>query len=271
MNCSSQTPQVVLVTGSSSGIGEAVCSRLSLGRHVYGASRTENVGRPWSFVKMDVTSEQSVQEAVQSILLREGRIDAVVHCAGSSLAGPVEETTYEEALQQFETNYFGTVRLLRAVLPIMRRQAYGKVIIIGSIGGLIGLPYLGHYSASKFALDGLVEAVRPEVRPFGVYVSVVHPGNFNTRLGEHRTYRQNAHPSLAYNSAFETAAHFYEAEEDTARPPELLAHKIERLLTIRKPAVRYVIGEPLEVLGVWAKSILPSHVFEYLFRQLYMN
>lgn len=271
MNRSPKTPQVVLVTGSSSGIGEAVCSQLSQSQHVYGASRTENVGRPWSFVKMDVTSEQSVQEAVQSILLREGRIDAVVHCAGSSLAGPVEETTYEEALQQFETNYFGTVRLLRAVLPIMRRQSRGKVIVFGSIGGLIALPYLGHYSASKFALDGLVEAVRPEVMPFGVYVSVVHPGNFNTRLGEHRTYRRNADPSLAYNSAFQTAANFYREGEDRGRSPEVLARKIKSLLTIRKPAVRYVIGEPLEVVGVWAKSILPSQLFEYLFRQLYMN
>jgi len=220
---------------------------------------------------MDVTSEQSVQQAVQSIFVREGHIDSVVHCAGSSLAGPVEETTCEEAWQQFETNYFGTVRLLRAVHPIMRRQAHGKIIVIGSIGGLIGLPYLGHYSASKFALDGLVEAVRPEVVPFGVYVSVVHPGNFNTRLGEHRSFRQNADSSLAYNSAFETAAGFYKQEEDRGPSPEILAHKIEWLLTIRKPAVRYVIGEPLEVIGVWAKSILPSHVFEFLFRRLYIG
>jgi NAD(P)-dependent dehydrogenase (short-subunit alcohol dehydrogenase family) len=271
VNHSSQTLQVILVTGSSSGIGEAVCSQLSVGRHIYGASRTETVGGAWSFVKMDVTSEASVQEAVQSLLLREGRIDAVVHCAGTSLAGPVEETTYEEALQQFETNYFGTVRLLRAVLPIMRNQGYGRVIVIGSIGGLIGLPYLAHYSATKFALDGLIEAVRLEVLPFGVYVSVVHPGNFNTRLAKHRTYRQTVDPSSAYSSVFETAAKFYKAEEDRARSPEVLARRIERLLSIRKPAVRYVFGEPLEVAGLWAKSILPSNLFEFLFCRLYLT
>jgi NAD(P)-dependent dehydrogenase (short-subunit alcohol dehydrogenase family) len=270
MSVGSQKAEVVLVTGSSSGIGEACCERLSHNRHVYGASRTDTDRKRWSYVKMDVTDEESVKTAVGSIMLREGRIDAVVHCAGLSLAGPVEETTCDEALRQFETNYFGTIRVLCAVLPVMRRQASGKIIIIGSIAGLIGLPYLGHYSATKFALDGLVEALRQEVLRFGIYVSLVHPGDFNTQIGEHRIYRKNANSSSEYISAFEKAAMFYTAAEKRGRSPDVIAHKIEAILARKQPRMRYVIGTPLEVLGVWAKSVLPSDIFAYLFRKLYL-
>lgn len=270
MRESSQTAEVVLVTGSSSGIGEACCKRLNRNRLVYGASRTDTKRKGWSYVKMDVTDEESVIAAVNSIMLREGRIDAVIHCAGLSLAGPVEETTCDEAVKHFETNYFGTVRVVTAVLPIMRRQASGKIIIIGSIGGLIGLPYVGHYSATKFALDGLAEALWHEVQPFGIHVSVVHPGDINTPIGEHRIFRQIASPDSDYRSAFEKATESYAAAEKRARGPEMIARKIESILGRKRPRMRYVVGTPLEVLGVWAKNALPSEAFAYFFRKFYL-
>jgi NAD(P)-dependent dehydrogenase (short-subunit alcohol dehydrogenase family) len=268
MSGNSQNAEVVLVTGSSSGIGAACCERLIRNRRVWGASRTGTDSERWSHVKMDVTDEASVEAAVDSIVRREGRIDAVVHCAGLSLSGPVEETTCEEALRQFETNYFGTVRILRAVLPVMRRQGCGRIVAIGSIAGLIGLPYAGHYSATKFALDGLVEALRHEVLPFGIYVSVVHPGDFNTRAGDYRVYRKNAGP--AYVSTFEKAAVFYAASEKRARSPDVLARKIEAILAHKRPRLRYVVGTPLEVLGAWGKRVLPADAFAYLFRRFYL-
>ncbi|HXF53722.1 MAG TPA: SDR family NAD(P)-dependent oxidoreductase, partial [Hyphomicrobiaceae bacterium] len=158
--------EVVLVTGSSSGVGRACCARLSDGtRRVYGASRTASLDTGWLHIGMDVTDDASVERAIAEVLQREGRIDVLVHCAGVSLVGPIEETTIEEAKQHFDTNFFGAVRVIRAVLPSMRRQQAGRIIVVGSIGGLIGIPYQGHYSAGKFALDGLVEALRTEVRP----------------------------------------------------------------------------------------------------------
>jgi NAD(P)-dependent dehydrogenase (short-subunit alcohol dehydrogenase family) len=218
---------------------------------------------------MDITDEASVREAVNSIILRHDRIDAVVHCAGSSLTGSVEETTQAEALQQFDTNYFGTVRVLRAVLPIMRRQGSGKLVVIGSIGGLIGLPFQAHYSATKFALDGMVEAFRQEVRPFNIYVSVLHPGNFKTALNEHRIRPQNVAPDSPYKTACERAAKFYADEEIDARSPVIVARKVERILNQKRPRVRYLVGTWLELLGVLGKRILPSALFDLVVRLFY--
>jgi NAD(P)-dependent dehydrogenase (short-subunit alcohol dehydrogenase family) len=141
---------------------------------------------------MDVTDEASVQRAIDAVMAQEGRIDALVHCAGVSLAGAVEDATVEEGKHQFDTNYFGAVRVLRAVLPVMRRQRSGRVLVIGSIAGLIGLPFLGHYSASKFALDGLIQAMRFEVAPFGIEVCLVHPGDYCTAISANQILSVNA-------------------------------------------------------------------------------
>jgi NAD(P)-dependent dehydrogenase (short-subunit alcohol dehydrogenase family) len=151
--------EVVLVTGSSSGVGEACCEHLAKGtRRIYGASRKTVTAAGWHSLSMDVRDDASVQAVVDDIGRREGRLDAVVHCAGVSFAGPFEYTT--EAIGQLDTNYFGTVRVIRAIIPVMRKQRTGKILIIGSIGGLIGLPYICHYSASKSALDHLTQALR---------------------------------------------------------------------------------------------------------------
>ena len=216
---------------------------------------------------MDITEESSVNEAVASIMSRHSRIDAVVHCAGSSLTGAFEETGEAEALHQFNTNYFGTVRVIRAVLPIMRRQRSGKIVVIGSIGGLIGLPFQAHYSATKFALDGMVEALRSEVLPFNIYVSLLHPGNFRTALNENRIHAESFIPD--YNLACEKAAKFYADEETHARPPKLVARKVEKILKQKRPQLRYLIGTPLELLGAFGKRILPSAIFETVIRLFY--
>ena len=259
--------EIVLVTGGSSGIGKACCDHLSGNRTVYGASRTRTLSDRWTYIEMDITEESSVREAVASIMSRHGRIDAVVHCAGSSFTGAVEEATEAETSRQFNTNYFGTVRVLQAVLPIMRRQRSGKIVIVGSIGGLIGLPFQAHYSATKFALDGMVEALRSEVIPFNVYISLLHPGNFKTALNENRTRAQSIIPD--YNLARERAAKFYADEEIQARSPILVARKVEKILKQKRPQLRYLIGTPLELLGVLGKRILPSAIFETVMRLFY--
>lgn len=263
----SQAGQVILVTGSSSGIGRACCELLAAGSKIYGASRTVTTSDRWTHVRMDVTDEASVEDGIAEVVRREGRLDAIVHCAGSSLAGPIEDTTIDEAKKQFDTNFFGAVRVVRAVLPVMRRQAHGKILVIGSIGGLIGLPFLAHYSASKFALDGLVEALRSEIYPFGVQAGVVHPGDFNTELGVNRTYCAGADPKSSYCERFEKAVAFYGAAEKNGGSPDVVARKVAILLSRRQLPVRTVVGNPLEVAGVWAKALLPSSSFEYVFRK----
>ena len=266
----SRLPDVVLVTGSSSGIGRACCDRLAAGgRRVYGASRTPGDAARWTYVAMDVTDDASVARAVDEVVRREGRIDALVHCAGISIAGSFEDTTVEEANRQFDTNFFGAVRVVRAVLPVMRRQGAGKLIVVGSIGGLMGLPYIGYYSASKFALDGLVQALRMEIRPFGIEATVVHPGDFNTAISANQILCANANANSAYFAACQRTIEIYDTNVRQARPADVVARRIERLVSRRRLPVRSVLGTPSEVLGVWLKSVLPSRSFEYLFRKSY--
>jgi len=261
---------VVLVTGGSSGIGRAICDRLGrAGGRVYGGSRTPCAPECWTYLRLDVTDDASVEAAVAEIVRREGRIDALVCCAGVSLAGPVEDTTVEEAQRHFDVNFFGSVRTIRAVLPIMRSRRRGRIVVIGSIGGLIGLPYLGYYSATKFALDGLIEAMRAEVAPFGIEAAVLHPGDFDTSLGQRRTYSRATDARSPYFATFERMRAFHAGMERQGRSPDAVARKVERMLASRRLPVRALVGSPLEVLGVWGKALLPSRSFEFLFCRAY--
>ena len=158
--------RVALITGASSGIGRACATHLAAcGVRVYGTSRIASAGQdPFPMLQMDVTDDQSVQRAIEAIIHREGRLDIVVNNAGIAVAGPLELTSVEEAKRQIDVNLFGAFRVCRAVLPIMRNQGGGYIVNIGSIGGLIAIPFQPLYSASKFALEGMTESLRLEVR-----------------------------------------------------------------------------------------------------------
>lgn len=261
--------RVILVTGSSSGLGKACCDRLAQtsGNRVYGASRTHTPAQLWRHIPMDVTDDASVAAGIAEIVRQEGRIDTIVHCAGNSLAGPIEDTRIDEAQHQFDTNYFGAVRIIRAVLPGMRERGQGQIIMVGSIGGLIGLPFLAHYSATKFALDGLVEALRTEVEPHGVQATIVHPGDFRTALGANRLHCGNTKAGTTYYERFRRTVAFYDAAEQAGGSADDVARKVESLLGRRRLPVRSIVGSPLEVAGVWAKALMPSRSFEYIFRK----
>jgi NAD(P)-dependent dehydrogenase (short-subunit alcohol dehydrogenase family) len=262
--------RVVLVTGCSSGIGRAICDRLvESGATVYGGSRTACETSGWTYLPLDVTDETSANAAVAEILRRESRLDGLIACAGVGLAGSVEDTADDEAKRHFDTNFFGTARMIRAVLPVMRKQSSGRIIVIGSIGGLIGLSFVPYYSASKFALDGLVEALRGEIAPFGIQATIVHPGDLNTAFGTNRTFGRNAGAQSAYRSRFLETLAFYAAQENKAPTPHALALKVEKLLSRRSLPARVIAGTPMEKLGVSGKRYLPSRSFEYLLRKSY--
>ena len=255
--------KVVLVTGDSSGIGRATCVRLAAaGWQVFGASRRDVETDQWAHVTMDVTDEASTTSAINQIVEKAGRLDALVHCAGQSFVGSIEETTIEESSKHFDLNVFGAVRVVRAALPVMRKQASGKIIVVGSIGGLIGLPFHGYYSASKFALDGLIEAMRPEIAPFGIDAAIIHPGDINTEIGQHRVATANTDSSSVYHEAFERTVAFYAQAEHDGSPPDMVAGHIEALLKKSKMPVRALSGKALEKLGVVAKRLMTSRQFE---------
>ena len=188
-----RTQAVVLVTGASSGIGRACAIHLARqGYHVFGTARRapdqviedlrQSLASPdqLDIVTMDVDDNESVIQVMEIIVEKTGRLDAVVNCAGFGIAGAVEETSDEEVRAIFETNLLGIVRVCRAAIPTMRTQGSGILINISSIGGRIGLPFQGFYSATKFALEGLIEALRMEIHEFGIRAVLIEPGDFCT-------------------------------------------------------------------------------------------
>jgi NAD(P)-dependent dehydrogenase (short-subunit alcohol dehydrogenase family) len=254
--------QVVIVTGASAGIGAACADQLHrTGWTVFGASRRATSTAAWTPLRMDVDSEASVTDGVAQVLERHGRVDAVVACAGWGLAGAAEVTTEEEAKAQVETLFWGSVRLVRAVLPAMRAGGGGRVVLMGSIGGVIGLPFQSFYSASKFALEGWAEAVAHEVAPFGIDVTVVEPGNIRTDFTAARQLVAAAGTDV-YRAASDRAIDKMAADEAQGAGPTTVAHTVGRVLVARRPPRRVSVGRPGERFGLVAKRALPYRAFE---------
>jgi NAD(P)-dependent dehydrogenase (short-subunit alcohol dehydrogenase family) len=178
--------KTALVTGASSGIGKATAGRLAAaGFKVYGTSRRADAGgqRSFEMLALDVTSDKSVAAAVAQMVRREGRIDLLVNNAGFSTApAGAEESSTEQARSIFDTNFFGIVRMTRAVVPHMRRQGSGRIINIGSIFGFLPMPYMALYAATKHAVEGYSESLDHELRTMGIRVSVIEPANTKTQF-----------------------------------------------------------------------------------------
>jgi NAD(P)-dependent dehydrogenase (short-subunit alcohol dehydrogenase family) len=207
---------------------------------------------------MDVDDDASVQQGVDEILGREARLDAVLNNAGIGFAGSTEDLSLAEAHQQLETNFFGALRVCRAVLPAMRRQGAGLIINVTSIGAQIALPYQGHYTASKLALEGMSQSLRMEVRPFGIRVVVVAPGDFRTGFTDHRMRGCQTAKESAYASRFARTLAVIERDERTGLNPERFAWLIERIVGSRNPRPRYVVGPAFEKLALALKAVLPA-------------
>jgi NAD(P)-dependent dehydrogenase (short-subunit alcohol dehydrogenase family) len=261
----------VLITGASSGIGNS-CALLfaARGYRVFGSSRHPERHAPDGFemISMDVTSDESVARAVEAVLATVGHIDVVINNAGYSLACSVEDTTLAEAQQQFDTNFFGVLRICRAVLPSMRARGQGSIINIGSLGGLVGLPYQGLYSASKFALEGLTESLRHELRPFGVYVTIIEPGDIKTSITDNRILGEAARQS-AYTPSFEQTLEIIQQEERNGPSAASVAELVVRVAELRRPAIRYTVGHLSQRSSAWAKRWMPASLFERAIRAYY--
>ncbi len=262
----------MLVTGASSGIGKACAEYLFMRRcRVYGTSRRTPRVDPRSTppeavplfqtIPLDITSDESVEQAVSLVLESEGRIDAVVNNAGFGLAGAVESTSIAEAREQFETNFFGTMRVCRAVLPAMRRQGHGHILNVSSVAGRIGVPFQGTYSATKFAVEGLTEALRLEVAPFGIRAVLIEPGDFRTGFTANR--RKAAGSDAAYAARQASALQVMERDETQGATPEAVGRLVHRVIMMRFPRARYAVGPPTETLALALKRFAPSRLFEW--------
>jgi NAD(P)-dependent dehydrogenase (short-subunit alcohol dehydrogenase family) len=278
------TKKVVLITGASSGIGQASAQYLhQKGYQVYGTSRKaqrnpsrnpSKVSQPKSaaafpMLQMDVDSGQSVKRGINYILKKEGRIDVVVNNAGFGIAGAVEDTSLEEAQALFETNVWGAFRVCKTVLPIMRGQQSGHIVTISSIGGHIAIPFQGLYSAGKFALEGMTEALRMEVRRFGIHVVLIEPGDCCTQFTVNRCRTVASQHNQAYAQQCDAAVAVMEHDEMHGFAPDRVARVLERIIRNPSPRLRYTVASPPQKLALVLKKVLPSRLFEFLLMKYY--
>src|SRR5262245_48573947 len=259
----SSSPRVVLITGASSGVGHSTARLLSRnGYRVLGTSRSPAAGRESPAVEMlalDVRSADSVGACVKAAIDAAGRIDVLVNNAAYELAGAVEEASIEEVKAQFETNFFGVVRMVKAVLPIMRRQGQGQIINVSSLTGLSSVPFMGIYSASKFALEGYTEALRTEVAPLGIRVSLTEAGFLKTPMMEHR--QVSVAQLEEYDPWRQDVFHAIRAHEEKGPGPDLVSRTILRIVASDKPRLRYLIGQQAKVARR-LQRFLPEWAYE---------
>jgi short-subunit dehydrogenase len=261
---------VILITGITSGFGCAMARQLSLDGHkVYGTYRRDSDPLPGvTYIKADVQDLESLKNAVTQVVEAEGRIDTLISNAGMGVGGPLEFTSIEDAQRQMDVNFMGMVRLVSLVVPIMRQQQHGHIICISSIGGLMGLPYQGMYSASKFAIEGYCEALRLEVRQFGIKVTVINPGDFSTGFTAQRDKVDNPQALAAY-PGYAKSMQSIEHDENSGLQPDRLASRISKIVRKRNPRNRYIIATFVQKASVFIKKVLPPKWYDKILGSYY--
>lgn len=263
--------KVILITGGSSGIGKAVGEFLHhKGFTVYGTSRNpERIATSiFSLVQLDVRNFESIQKAVSEIITKTGRLDVVINNAGVGITGPLEEIPTEEIKNNFETNFFGPIEVMKAVLPQMRSQKTGLIINITSIAGYMGLPYRSVYSASKGALELITEALRMEVKSFGIQITNVAPGDFATNIAAGRFHAPLIKGS-AYEETYGRTLAMMDDHVNQGSNPNEMANAIFAIIQNPKPNGHYKIGSFLQKFSIVLKRILPDKQYEKMLMKHY--
>lgn len=259
---SSKQQQIALVTGSSSRIGfktslclarngiytYATMRNLSKSNEILGYAGKENL--PLKILCLDVTDEESISESIDKIISEKSRIDIVVNNAGYSLLGPLEQLHIDEIKEEFETNFFGIIKLIQNALPIMRKQGYGRIINISSLAGRIGFPLSSAYVSSKFALEGLVESLRYEVQPFGIHICLIEPGVIKTNFVNNMKLGKNVITSSISNNDNSPYVEIIQKRISAFKPrfekgssAGDVADMVLEAVTSDNPKTRYLVGK----------------------------
>lgn len=254
--------KVIIITGASSGFGKAMAERLvKKGHKVYGICRREMNHPSICYMQGDIRDAERIEQIVKEIHDKEQHIDVLINNAGMGIGGSLELATLEEIQTQMGVNFMGCVNMCQKVLPYMRKQRYGKIINLSSIGGIMGLPYQGYYSASKFAIEGFSEALSAEVKGFGITVSMVEPGDFATNFTASRKNSQATLNDPDYGPIFKRSLNLIEKEENGGLKPDVLSRKIEKIVDARHPRLRYVVANFEQWLSVALKRFIPGNWF----------
>jgi short-subunit dehydrogenase len=268
METQKDAKQVVLISGISSGIGNAIGHLFEKkGYRVYGTSRYASSAPKIPGIEMlslDVRVPHSVQSCVNEVLSRAGKIDVLINNAGYALMGAAEESSDEEIAAQLDTNFYGVIRLTRAVLPLMRKRRQGHIINISSLVGRISMPFMGIYSASKHAVEAYSEALYHELLPLGVSVSLIEPGFIHTAFGDHSTTTKIRISDYApwYRQTLDSV----QQHLAQAPLPDLVAVAVLRAAESEKPKLRYLVGSDANLVARLRKWI-PETMFGRILRR----
>ena len=277
---------VALVTGSSSGIGFETALLLARnGFNTYASIRnleksndiTQIASKeklPLQVIRLDVNDDMSVKEAIEKIVAENQRIDVLVNNAGYGLFGALEDLSIEEIKAQFETNFFGVVRVTQQVLPIMRKQKSGTIVNVSSVGGRIGIPSLSAYHATKFALEGLSESMSYELEPFGIGVVLIEPGFIRTNIMNSSIIAKKAQdPKSPYFPLTQQLKRSFRSAMENisaSSPPEEVAKVILQAVTSDIPKLRYAVGNDAASI-IQAKTTMSDTEFGGLIKQQFQS
>jgi NAD(P)-dependent dehydrogenase (short-subunit alcohol dehydrogenase family) len=253
--------RVAVVTGSSTGIGfetslllarsgfqtYATMRDLKKSKNITEIANIENLSL--TVIQLDVNDDRSVKDAISQIVAEDKRIDVLVNNAGYGLFSPIEDVTLGQVKEQFETNFFGVVRVTREVLPIMRNQRKGTIVNVSSVAGRVGTPVLSAYAATKFALEGLSESMRYELKEWGINIVIIEPGAIKTKVFENlKTGDIRSRSESPYADLIEGASKGFGKMMDNSSSPKLVAEAILNAISSKEPEIRYLVGEDAEYI-----------------------
>jgi NAD(P)-dependent dehydrogenase (short-subunit alcohol dehydrogenase family) len=276
-----QVEKVALVTGSSSGIGFETALLLSKsGFHTYASMRnlekskniteivnTENL--PLRVIQLDVNDDISVKNAINKIIAENGRIDVLINNAGYGLFSPIEDITLDQVKEQFETNFFGVVRLVKEVLPVMRKQRNGIIVNVSSGAGRVAIPVSSAYVATKFALEGLSESMRYELKEFGINIIIIEPGVIRTNFVENmKTAGTRSRSESPYADLIGRTLKGFGGLMDNSSPPKLVAEAILNAITSKEPEIRYVVGDDAKSIMKVRKSTSDKEFENWMYESI---
>jgi NAD(P)-dependent dehydrogenase (short-subunit alcohol dehydrogenase family) len=272
--------KVAVITGSSSGIGyETALMFARNGYTTYATMRNiekgsnlktivEKENGSIKLVELDVTSDTSVKGAIDFISSESGRIDVLINNAGYGLIGALEDLSIEEIKSQFETNFFGIIRVTQAVMPFMRSQRFGKIVNISSVGGRWGFPFMSAYVSTKFAIEGLTESLSMEVEPFGIKLILIEPGVIKTNIANSAIFSKNStNPDLPYYQGTQSIINRFSKFMENASPPELVAKIILDAVSNDNPKLRYAAGMDAQQ-GLENRKKMTDEEFFNMIRQM---
>jgi short-subunit dehydrogenase len=265
-----QQQKVAIITGSSSGVGHATALLLARNRfHTYATMRNikksvdimEIANRerlPLQVIQLDVNDNTSIRNSIEKVISEKQRIDLLVNNAGYGLVGAFEDLSVEEIKSQFETNFFGVIRLTQQVLPIMRKQKSGTIVNVSSGAGLIGFPGMSAYVSSKFALEGLSESMSYELEPFGIKIVIIEPGVIRTNFKKNAVMSKKSLDDSfisPYSSIIQKMDASITSIIEHATPPEEVAKAILHVVTSNNPELRFPIGNDIIMMLETKKSM----------------